>query len=477
MLVKKIDEKFLEMKCRLQDTFQHLNYVTVTADCWSSHHRHFLGVTALWLEPDSLDRKIATLACRRMVGSVTYDKLALEMSNIFEEYGIQGKVTKVITDNGSNFIKAFQCYGGNAEEAADEPDTYHRDLSSLLDGEDSMVCLPPHHRCAAHTLNLIATTDAARANMDPEYSKASTSVFKKCSAIWNKQGQSVRAADIVKSYCGIYLTRPVATRWNSYHEALECILRLVNEGKDINGLCRALNVPVFQRGDDFKFIEEYCTVMSPLCAALDILQGDKYIFLGYLLPTITVLIRRLEYEGMKGLKFCRPLVTAVLDGIQKRFGHLMEDKELLLAAAVLPRFKLSWLKDVTQHAAVMDMLRREIANNSAAKPRHTPVVVTRPRADDFFAFGDAVSASESTACTEDDELTEYLRIPEDYDISKMKTDFPRVQGLFLRVNTAVPSSASVERLFSTAADVFTRKRTKLTDVNFEKQLLLKCNAT
>lgn len=125
-----------------------------------------------------------------------------------------------------------------------------------------MVCLPPHQRCAAHTLNLIATTDAARANMDPEYSKASTSVFKKCSAIWNKQGQSVRAADIVKSYCGIYLTRPVATRWNSYHEALECILRLVNEGKDINGLCRALNVPVFQRGDDFKFIEEYCTVST-----------------------------------------------------------------------------------------------------------------------------------------------------------------------------------------------------------------------
>lgn len=48
MLVTKIDEKFLEMKCRLQDTFQHLNYVTVTADCWSSHHRYRLAYSILF---------------------------------------------------------------------------------------------------------------------------------------------------------------------------------------------------------------------------------------------------------------------------------------------------------------------------------------------------------------------------------------------------------------------------------------------
>lgn len=72
------------------------------------YSRHFLGVMALWLEPDTLERKVATLACRRMVGSVTYDRLAVAINDIMEEYGLQGKVTRVVTDNGSNFVKAFR---------------------------------------------------------------------------------------------------------------------------------------------------------------------------------------------------------------------------------------------------------------------------------------------------------------------------------------------------------------------------------
>lgn len=58
--------------------------------------------------------------------------------------------------------------------------------------------------------------------------------------------------------------------------------------------------------------------MKPLCTALDILQGDKHMFVGYVLPTLSVLARRIEYEAMKGLLFCGPLVSAVLDGIQER---------------------------------------------------------------------------------------------------------------------------------------------------------------
>jgi len=48
--------------------------------------------------------------------------------------------------------------------------------------------------------------------------------------------------------------------------------------------------------------------------------------------------------------------------------------------------------------------------------------------------------------------------------------------LFIRYNTALPSSAAVERLFSTAGNVLRPKRSSLTASNFEQLVLLKGNS-
>lgn len=71
------------------------------------HYRSYLADTVSWLEP-SLSRKSAVLLCRRMTGRVTYDKIADTLQKSFDDYGLRGKVTKVITDNGANFVKAFR---------------------------------------------------------------------------------------------------------------------------------------------------------------------------------------------------------------------------------------------------------------------------------------------------------------------------------------------------------------------------------
>lgn len=55
--------------------------------------------------------------------------------------------------------------------------------------------------------------------------------------------------------------------------------------------CDDLNVPHFNKSDDYVFI------MEPLAICLDILQGDKNMYFGFLIPSITQLINK--YSNMK----------------------------------------------------------------------------------------------------------------------------------------------------------------------------------
>ena len=80
-----------------------------------------------------------------------------------------------ITDNGSNFVKAFSVYSISSPESSkagvpedvEEDEFVFEDLDGLLQVDDESTGnltqvqyeLPPHQRCAVHTLNLTANTD------------------------------------------------------------------------------------------------------------------------------------------------------------------------------------------------------------------------------------------------------------------------------------------------------------------------------
>ena len=71
-----------------------------------------------------------------------------------------------------------------------------------------------------------------------------------------------------------------------------------------------------------------------------------------------------------------------------------------------------------------------------------------------------------------------IKIVDDYlrsdcqELSLLKT-MPIFKKLFRKYNTSLPSSAPVERMFSSAGRIFTKRRHQLSDEHFETQLLLK----
>lgn len=92
---------------------------------------------------------------------------------------------------------------------------------------------------------------------------------------------------------------------------------------------------------EIAFFTEYCTVVKPVVKALNILQSETNTHMGWLLLVIFQLqakLRRLETSS----KVCLPLIRAIQDGVQKHFGGMVEDPELIAAAILLPKFKTTW---------------------------------------------------------------------------------------------------------------------------------------
>jgi len=61
-----------------------------------------------WFNYEILLRESEFLAFRKIKGRHIYDVITKLICEVFCEYEITNKVTRVVTDNGSNFVKAFR---------------------------------------------------------------------------------------------------------------------------------------------------------------------------------------------------------------------------------------------------------------------------------------------------------------------------------------------------------------------------------
>lgn len=58
--------------------------------------------------------------------------------------------------------------------------------------------------------------------------------------------------------------------------------------------------------------------MKPLAQALDILQSESSMYMGYLLSVLKTLKEKLENLNQSGLMHCQLLIVAIKQGLNKR---------------------------------------------------------------------------------------------------------------------------------------------------------------
>ena len=100
------------MKKKLLEAIKATDFISTTADCWSSRRRAFLGVTAHWLSED-LKRVSVCLALRRITEAHTYGVLAGHLESVHSAFGLvpARNLIETVTDGGSNILKSFKVFG------------------------------------------------------------------------------------------------------------------------------------------------------------------------------------------------------------------------------------------------------------------------------------------------------------------------------------------------------------------------------
>ncbi|KAG0728881.1 hypothetical protein GWK47_003602 [Chionoecetes opilio] len=212
---------------------------------------------------------------------------------------------------------------------------------------------------------------------------------------------------------------------------------------------------------DKQVLQEYCKVMKPLANCLDRLQTEENAYLGVLLPTLTLmrvaLERMEEARGDQALTYAKPWCVPSCDRRATREDlttgqRMFKDLDLLMASALHPNYGMTTFNSVAPN--MKEEIFQRIVKEMKALIRQE---------------------------TEERDNSQDMEAMEEHEEATLKkSHFPakyRDQWvtLFIKYNTGIPSSAAVERLFSTAGDVLRPKRACLSEDNFEYLVFLKGN--
>lgn len=397
----RVDDLYITEKNRLKDEFKAVDYFCATADIWSTKHKSYMGVTVHWVDSDTLARKSNVLCCRLFESPHTGDRIAEMLNSVYTEFDIEHKILVTVTDNASNFVRAFNKFGISMETFAslvaaqrrtevpnsngdfcnencddsieddDMPEEEEEEVGELIfsDLEDKLLEDKPRTIFVAAHIRFVCWHLRTRKMHLMTYATRYKDVFDKVNALYKKSNRP-KSSEIIKRILGKALILPAATRWNSLFDSIEHILSF--DLVTLNTLMLALGLPQFTQ-ENYDFLKEYLKVMEGVAHAVDNLQSsDSYYAI--FLPTLHSIKYMFDDLETAELKYCSPLLEALKDGFNKRFDRFFNryDEHCIaatIAAVTHPHFKLRWLYKRYQTKENMDYIREVLIEKALDMPQ------------------------------------------------------------------------------------------------------------
>ena len=277
---KLIPNKVSEIVTKIKSSIQNTNFCSLTLDIWSSRRMHgYLGVTC---------RSVGKLSHIFLLVSNCLDLTMLKifLLSIIDEFDIELKVFKVVTDSASNMKKAFQvslpefALDSEEEDEDDGAAEIEESLESSEISEDIFDTVPERISCFAHTLQL-SIKDSINA------SQQATKAIAKVAKIVNHIKKSTKSTEMLESLFHKMLVSKNETRWNSQLKMVRRAIEL-----DTNEVIakRELHLSNHEKS----ILQEFVDIFEPFEDATDILQGENYVSICLVIPTYIGLMKGLQ---------------------------------------------------------------------------------------------------------------------------------------------------------------------------------------
>ena len=328
--------------------------VALTIDLWTDRRQHaFMGVTGHFFG-QSGTLSSCLVQFKAFAGSHTGEKIAEVLEEVCNEKCLRDKVSYIVTDNASNMKKAatflfedttegnntntILCANsdGNlviAENDAvlDDP-TLYEDMSldelpiaaDVLKGER----LP----CFAHSLQLTVRDGLSKITL-------SRSATAKCSKLASLVHQSPLFKEAFEKTYGKNrsITQVNDTRWNSFYNHIASIVALEkeqNKGKLADLLKKQSHGNLILTQRELQQLNELVDILEPFSDATDITQGDTYVTISCVVPTVISLGKKLDIMETI-VQFQQCLIRELRRSLYERFRGIYEMLELPVPEGVV----------------------------------------------------------------------------------------------------------------------------------------------
>lgn len=461
----RIDQLYEEHENKIRDQLSKYDFLCITVDIWLINHKRYLGMSAHFIN-EWFKRQAIAIACER----------------IFENTDRNSVIEKVYLKFNINKSKIVACITGNGRKVTvglnDELNYSSQRIDQFM--EEPIGAMKQE---IAYNLCQIAEVDIKNSIYADSFLGAQhTSLLNKCHILWNKSHVR-KSFDQIKQILGYPLKTPSPNSWSSYFDSLNHIFL---EKDRLNILLQNLEVNDFFVETEICFLEEYILILQQIAIALNKLHEDSNQFYGYILPTlITLKVKFEKLKNSENLKYTRNVLECCTQGLLTRFSDyfLLSNRDLEFMATVSsPNFKLRWF-NVLKDSCPSNLLDIKNKFSSLAEivlrdEFQSEIKAIKQESDNFFDFNEKVQTSDGNNMFStinilrnkiDLELIQYLDDPR-VDLNMLES-YPLIKKIFLRFNTPLSTSESVERLF--AFNSFPYQN--LPDDLFEKIILLKAN--
>ena len=441
-----LPDRYTSIKTNLRQTLQNIETCSITTDFWSSSNAEsYITVTCHFLN-DCWELKSCILTTYQVTMSHTAENIAAELKQIADDWGIDEKISCIVTDSAANMLAAARITGWR------------------------------HLPCFAHTLNLIVQEATEK---DTELSD----LRRKCRSIVTYFKQSVKARDklteMQKQMGGEQkkLIRDVVTRWNSSYYMYE---RLIEQYREVNAtLCFLDQSQLCLSSTEMSILNEAVKLLKHFEHATREISADSYLSISKVIP----LARSLQRVTNECLS-TRPLKQELMFSMSRRFTGRIEGSYCLAVSTILdPRFKKVGFSDTSACNQSVQRLTSEVASVIASQSNDTTEEPTLPsEADALWSFIDqSVAATQSRPSMSDSIIIvkTYLEQP---NIGRKEdplkwwvqngNSFPSLVSHAKKFLSIPATSVSSERLFSKAGDITSRKRNRIKSKNVNMLLFL-----